>query len=94
MMNAMIIDEKDDVVVAIEPITKGDEVNYLLNGEVQSFEAITDVTIYHKIARRDIPKGTMVSKYGQHIGMAACDIKKGEHVHTHNIESKREDLHD
>ena len=42
----------------------------------------------------DIKKGDMVSKYGQHIGMAACDIKMGEHVHTHNIESKREDLHD
>ena len=55
---------------------------------------MTDVTIYHKLARHDIKKGDMVSKYGQHIGMAACDIKMGEHVHTHNIESKREYLHD
>lgn len=94
MLNAMIIDAKDDVVVAIEPIKAGDEVNYMLDGQMQTLKAVTDVTIYHKLARHDIKKGDMVSKYGQHIGMAACDIKMGEHVHTHNIESKREDLHD
>ncbi len=94
MINAMIIDAKDDVVVAIEPITAGDTVSYLLDGKEAHFAAVNDVTIYHKIARRDITKGSMVSKYGQHIGMAACDIKTGEHVHTHNMESKREDLHD
>lgn len=94
MINAMIIDPKDDVVVAIEPIKAGDDVNYLLDGKTETLKAVTDVTIYHKLARRDIARGAMVSKYGQHIGMAACDIKAGEHVHTHNIQSKREDLHD
>ena len=94
MINAMIIDPKDDVVVAIEPITAGDDVNYMLNGQVQTLKAVTDVTIYHKLARHDIAKGSMVSKYGQHIGVAACDIQAGAHVHTHNVESKREDLHD
>ena len=33
MLNAMIIDAKDDVVVAIEPIKAGDEVNYMLDGQ-------------------------------------------------------------
>ncbi|OUN15232.1 hydrolase [Gemmiger sp. An87] len=92
MINAMIIDPQDNVIVAIEPLKAGDEVNYTLNGQTESLKAATDVTIYHKLARRDIAKGEPVVKYGQHIGVAACDIKAGEHVHVHNVESKREDL--
>lgn len=39
----------------------------------------------HKYAFRDIYKGENIIKYGQPIGHAVCNIKKGEHVHTHNI---------
>lgn len=92
MRNAMIIDSKDNVVVAIEAIQKGDEIVYVCNGETLSFPALEDITIYHKVACRDIPKDAPVSKYGQHIGIAAYDIRKGEHVHIHNVTSHRENL--
>ncbi len=39
----------------------------------------------HKYAREDIASGTDIIKYGQSIGHATVDIKKGEHVHTHNM---------
>lgn len=39
----------------------------------------------HKYARTDIKSGEDIIKYGQSIGHAICDIKKGEHVHTHNM---------
>lgn len=94
MINAMIIDSKDNVVVAIEPIKAGDEVSYVLDGATCTLTACTDVTIYHKLARTDIAKGEPICKYGQHIGVAACDIKAGSHVHVQNVESKREDLTD
>ena len=32
MLNAMMIDGKDNVAVAIEPITKGETVTYLCDG--------------------------------------------------------------
>ncbi|MBQ9097383.1 MAG: altronate dehydratase [Clostridia bacterium] len=41
----------------------------------------------HKIAKRDIKKGENVIKYGYPIGYATCDIKEGEHVHTHNTKT-------
>lgn len=41
----------------------------------------------HKFALRDIPKGEYVIKYGEIIGRATSDIKKGEWVHTHNVKS-------
>ena len=47
-----------------------------------------DVESGHKYARVDIPCGADVIKYGQPIGYATADIKKGEHVHTHNLKTK------
>ena len=68
-VNAAIIDEKDTVVVAIEKINAGDEVIWRdRNGDVQKIKAITDVPMYHKVAIKEMPKGTEVVKYGEHIG--------------------------
>ena len=36
MINAMIIDAADNVVVAIEPIKKGDTVTYVCGGQTKS----------------------------------------------------------
>ena len=68
MRNAMIIDPKDNVAVAIEPIAKGTAAVWVAGGKEP------------------------VVKYGEHIGVAACDIKAGEHVHVHNVEGHRENL--
>ena len=39
MQNAMIIDPKDNVAVAIEPIAAGDTVTYLKEGKTVSLKA-------------------------------------------------------
>lgn len=41
----------------------------------------------HKIATTDISKGSEIIKYGHSIGHATKDIKKGEWVHSHNMET-------
>lgn len=41
----------------------------------------------HKYALNDIKTGENIIKYGSPIGHATCDIKKGEHVHTHNLKT-------
>ena len=41
----------------------------------------------HKYALTDIKKGDNIIKYGNPIGHATEDIKKGEHVHTHNVKT-------
>lgn len=92
MINAVRISENDNVIVAIENIKKGELVEYLMDEEKLSFEALNDIRIYHKLAKKDIKKGEHVMKYGEHIGIAGTDIKMGEHVHTHNVEDAREKL--
>ena len=89
-MNAMMIDPKDNVAVAIEPIRKGEEI--VLRGGAAGVTATEEITIYHKVAVRPIAKGEPVVKYGEHIGLASEDISPGSHVHTHNVADHREAL--
>ncbi len=41
----------------------------------------------HKYARFDIKKGENIIKYGSPIGHATKGIKKGEHIHSHNLKT-------
>ena len=61
-------------------INKLDSVGVCLNGT-------KDIPRGHKVALTDIKKGERVIKYGESIGEATCDIKKGDWVHTHNLKS-------
>lgn len=41
----------------------------------------------HKYALKDIASGETIVKYGNPIGHATSDIKKGDHVHSHNMKT-------
>ncbi len=51
--------------------------------------ALDDIPIGHKVALGDIKNGDTIMKYGHDIGKAVADIKKGGHVHVHNVKTKR-----
>ena len=79
MPKLLKIHPNDNVMVAVSAMKAG-----------ESFEGITalsDIPFGHKIALRDISAGEAVIKYGYPIGYALTDIKKGEHVHTHNLKT-------
>ena len=46
-----------------------------------------DITTGHKYAITDISKGEDIIKYGMPLGHATEDIKRGDHVHTHNVKT-------
>ena len=84
--------KKDTVgVVVIEGLKAGANMTCVVTANNSSFKlkAKMDVPIGHKVALADIKKGDTVWKYGQDIGKAVADIKKGEHVHVHNLKTKR-----
>lgn len=89
---ALIVEPKDNVIVALEPMAIGDVAVYPVGGEKKTVAVVTDVPIYHKVAIRDIKKGEHIIKYGEKIGVAIADIKMGEHVHVQNLDSEREDM--
>ena len=88
----LVHDKKDTVgVVVVEELKAGTNMLCVVTHDNSSFKlkAKMDVPIGHKVALADIGKGDTVWKYGQDIGKAVAGIKKGEHVHVHNLKTKR-----
>ena len=84
MKDIILINENDNVVVALHPLKKGMEVNGIV--------LLEDIEQGHKLAIRDIKENEDVIKYGSPIGHATRDIKKGEHVHIHNLKTNLNDV--
>jgi (2R)-sulfolactate sulfo-lyase subunit alpha len=88
----LVHDKKDSVgVVVIEGLKAGTDMLCVVTADNSSFnmKAEMDVPLGHKVALKDIKNGDTVIKYGHDIGRAIADIKKGEHVHVHNLKTKR-----
>lgn len=73
----------DNVLIVAQNVEAGD----VLNHANTSYTIKTTIALGHKIALQDITKGDKIIKYNVSIGSATQDIKKGEHVHVHNIKS-------
>ena len=88
---ALHVDEKDNVAtIFANGITDGTVVEVRdKSGKCESITVINDVPYGHKIAVRDIARGENIIKYGESIGRASADIRKGEYVHIHNLEALR-----
>jgi altronate dehydratase small subunit len=88
---ALKINEKDNVATVFSngaergaAVTVKDE-----KGVEKEIVISEDIPYGHKLAIRDIAKGELIIKYGEEIGIAVADIKKGDYVHVHNLESMR-----
>ena len=85
---AIVLHPEDNVATVLEKIEEGTELEVEIEPtNKQTITAIKKIKFLHKIAIKDIPEGTAVIKYGQIIGKATIDIKKGMHVHTKNVKS-------
>jgi len=91
MPKFIVHDKSDNVGVAIEDLRAGEEVVgvYLSESSLITIKVLNEVPLGHKIALTDLRAGDKVVKYGEVIGIATRDIRKGEHVHIHNIRSLR-----
>jgi (2R)-sulfolactate sulfo-lyase subunit alpha len=88
----LVHDQKDNVgVVVVEDLKAGTEMLCVVTHDNSSFKLITydDVPIGHKIALQDIAEGDTAIKYGEDIGKFVGEVKKGHHVHTQNLKTKR-----
>lgn len=77
----LVMNETDNVGVVLEAADIGDTCVY----RKDTIEIIEPVEFAHKIALNDIPEKENVVKYGEDIGYATRDIKKGQWVHIHNM---------
>jgi hypothetical protein len=56
---------------------------------LEAFPVSGEIPSNHKVALVDIGVGEEIIKYGEVIAISSRAIKKGEWVHTHNVESER-----
>ncbi|MGH7951909.1 MAG: UxaA family hydrolase [Limisphaerales bacterium] len=91
MIEFLLHEDKDNVGVAVIDIKSGAQVNgRSLHGKNKpKLKSLMNIPLGHKIALQDFKPGDTVIKYGVDIGKIVKPIKKGEHVHVHNLKTKR-----
>ncbi len=83
--NAILIDPKDNVAVAIDNLKKGQMARVKGDNYFDEITLAQDIPFGHKLALGFIQEDEEIIKYGEVIGAAMQNIEKGEHVHEHNI---------
>ncbi|MDR1961528.1 MAG: UxaA family hydrolase [Gracilibacteraceae bacterium] len=86
---AVVIHPADNVATAVVDLSAGDCVSFFVGQEVCECRLTESIPLGHKFALRALNVGENVVKYGEAIGSASAPIAKGEHVHVHNVESRR-----
>jgi (2R)-sulfolactate sulfo-lyase subunit alpha len=91
MIQFLIHEKADTVGVATVDIKAGETLHglYMDSQKPTEIKALQDIPLGHKIALKDFKIGEGVLKYGQDIGKIVADIRKGEHVHVHNLKTRR-----
>lgn len=91
MHKFLVHNDGDDVGVATEDISSGEEVVgvYMDTGGTITVAARGDIPLGHKIALSDLGEGQDVSEYGTRIGRTRSAVRVGDYLHTHNLRSAR-----
>ena len=91
MIDFLVHDTADTVGVAVVDIAAGTECTGrdLSTNKSLTAKSAQDIPLGHKLALKDLAVGETVIKYGCEIGKVVQPIKAGQHVHVHNLKTKR-----
>lgn len=88
-----IAHNKDDccAVAVVEGVEKHNacKVWNMETDDLYEVKVLNDIPIGHKIALRDLAPDDTIVKYGADIGKTIANVATGEHLHTHNLKTKR-----
>ena len=87
--DAIVIKRQDNVATAIRDIEENKTATVGIEDETFTVRVTQSIPLGHKLALRRIRCGEDILKYAAVIGRATTDIRVGEHVHVHNVESTR-----
>lgn len=91
MIHFLVHDASDNVGVAVVDVAAGSDCagrNLTTNQSMQA-KAVENIPLGHKLALKDFAVGDSVTKYGCVIGRVVQPIAMGQHVHVHNLKTKR-----
>jgi len=84
---AIVINDRDNVATALEPLKAGSVVLMPFHNRVEKIRLESDIPPGHKFALYELERGAAVIKYGEIIGRTLFRVSRGEHVHVHNVTS-------
>ncbi len=78
-------------VVVVEGIKAGQELTGWVMEQNRDITIVAKdpIPIGHKVALKDHGVGDTVIKYGVDIGRVVAPITQGQHLHVHNVKTKR-----
>ncbi|SEH25535.1 UxaA family hydrolase [Magnetospirillum fulvum] len=78
-------------VVTVETVQPGQTLTgwVMDTDQTVTIAALDAIPLGHKIALADIAEDDTVLKYGHDIGRAVLPVRRGGHVHVHNLKTKR-----
>ncbi|SAL61795.1 D-galactarate dehydratase/Altronate hydrolase family protein [Caballeronia arvi] len=79
----ILLSPDDNCLIAAARLPAGETL--MIEGEAVTLA--TTIDLAHKIARRPLSKDEKVLRYGAIIGHVNVDVARGEHLHTHNLDS-------
>lgn len=91
MRQFLVHDNRDNVGVAVVDIDPGQVISGTTLDGGHSLQVTTGeaIPLGHKIALKNLKPGDTVIKYGEDIGKVVANIQTGQHVHVHNLKTKR-----
>jgi altronate dehydratase small subunit len=88
-LKALLMNSGDNVATAVRLLKSNETVDVVIGQDTVSVTLLNDIPFGNKLAVKDIASGEEITKYGETIGLAVTGIRRGEHVHVHNVEGLR-----
>lgn len=91
MLDFLVHGKEDNVAVAVVNVKAGAMARCLnmATEEERDIKALMDIPLGHKVALCDLAEGDAIIKYAHDIGRVVEPINKGQHVHVHNVKTRK-----
>jgi altronate hydrolase len=87
MNDMVLLNEKDQVAIALRDISSGETVFYMGGGKETAVQALENIPRGHKMSIQQVSTGENIHKFGYSIGVATESIPVGGWVHSHNLKT-------
>src|SRR5437016_4087171 len=89
MQTVLQLDSRDNVLIALTDLKKGDQIEF----SGKTYSLVSNVPAKHKFATMDLPVGADVIMYGVLVGKTYEPVKKGEALTLGNLRHESAEYH-
>ena len=88
-MTVLQLDPRDNVLVALKPLRKGDSVSF----SGSEYTLLSDIPAKHKFVTKDLAAGDQIIMYGGLVGTMSEALRRGDLLSTKNMRHAASDYH-